>query len=221
MSGEPTFEELSAFADGELDDLSVDFQSRFSEDSKAADVLEEISRIDDLVRASFAAEDERPLPDHLVAKVHGAFEQRRIQLEQRAKRASWLPMAAALFIAAAGLAGSYFVAEQRFERRIAAYEENWKAGQKVLETALQDALEHSASGAEVEFAAANIGIKGHVNPTRTYQSRSGHWCREFSEVIEVSGTREFRNGLACRENGGGWQRLETKISGAAPIRLIW
>ena len=216
--GKPTFEDLSAFADGELSgDLAA---GNLANDRETAALLSEIGRVDGLVRAHFGDEADLTVPDHLVASVRGGFEKRRARRAQGAWRASWLPIAASLIIAASGLAGAFFVAEKRTERQIAAYEARWQAGQRALEAALQDALETRASGTEVSFASGEAGIEGRVNPTRTYRSRSGHWCREFSEVIESAAAREFRRGLACRENGGGWQRLETTVSGNPAIRLI-
>ncbi len=169
---------------------------------------------------SFASgEADRPVPDHLVAAIDRGFKKRRVRHKQSVWSASWLPIAASLLIAAFGLAGAFYVAEQRAETQIAAYEARWKAGQRALETALQDALETKASGAEVSFASGQADIQGRISPTRTYRSRTGHWCREFSEVIESGGVREHRHGLACREDSGGWQRLETTISGNPGFRL--
>ena len=219
-NGGVTYEALSAFADGEMDGGSGDFQARLADDPKARTLLEEISKVDDLVRASFGAEAVQPVPDHLVAAVCSGFRKRRTRFDRNVRRARWLPIAAAIIIAVTGLVGAFFVAEHRFEQRIAAYEERWNAGREALETALQEALENSTSGAELTFSANKDGISGHINPTRTYKSLSGHWCREFSEVIELSGTREFRTGLACREESGRWRRLETRVSGSAAIRLI-
>ncbi len=214
--GKPTFEDLSAFTDGELPDAIP----ALADDGDAAALLDEIGRVDSLVRAHFGDEADQSVPDHLVASIRGGFEMRRARRNQSAWRASWLPLAASLIIAASGLAGAFFIAEKRAERQIATYEARWQAGQRALEAALQDALENRASGTEVSFASGEAGIEGRINPTRTYRSRSGHWCREFSEIIETAAGREFRRGLACREESGGWQRLETTISGNAAIRLI-
>jgi hypothetical protein len=81
-------------------------------------------------------------------------------------------------------------------------------------------LETKASGTEVSFASGDADIHGSISPTRTYRSRTGHWCREFSEIVESGDVREHRRGLACREDSGGWQRLETTISGKPEFPLI-
>ncbi len=220
MSGKPTFDDLSAFVDGELADASGAIGADVVNDTESSTLLAEIGSVDGHVRRHFSGEADRPVPDHLVAAVDRGFEKRRARREHSVWNASWLPIAASLLIAAFGLAGAFYVAEQRVETQIAAYEARWKAGQRALETALQDALETKASGTEVSFASGQADIQGRISPTRTYRSRTGHWCREFSEVIESGGVRELRRGLACRLDSGGWQRLETTISGSPGFRPI-
>ena len=220
MSGKPTFEDLSAFVDGERADASETVRADVVNDGESAALLAEIGSVDAVVRAHYRDEADRPVPDHLVAAINRGFEKRRARHKQSVWNTSWLPIAASLLIAVFGLAGAFYIADLQADRQIAAYEARWKAGQQALEAALQDALETKASGKEVSFASGEADIQGSISPTRTYQSRTGHWCREFSEVIESAAGREFRRGLACREDGGGWQRLETTVSGNPAIRLI-
>ena len=215
MSGKPTFEDLSAFVDGEQADAAGAVRADVVNDAESAALLAEISGVDGLVRAHYRGEADQPVPDHLVAAINRGFEMRRAQLKHKHNvwNMSWLSIAASLLIAAFGLAGAFYVAEQRVQTQIAAYEARWKAGQRALEAALQDTLETTASGAEVSFASGEAGIQGSISPTRTYRSRTGHWCREFSEIVESGGAREHRRGLACRKDSGSWRRLETTFSG--------
>ena len=219
MSGKPTIEDLSAFVDGELADLSGAIRADVVKDAETAALMAEIGRVDGLVRAHYRGEADQPAPDHLVAAIHRGFEKRRARHKPGVWNTSWLSIAASLLIAALGLAGAFYVAEHRAQTQIAAYEARWKAGQRALEAALQDTLETKASGMEVSFASGEVDFHGSISPMRTYQSRTGHWCREFSEIIESGGIREHRRGLACREDSGGWQRLETTIRGKAEFRL--
>ena len=219
MSGKPTFEDLSVFVDGEQADMAGPVHPDMVSDAAIAARLAEIGSVDGLVRAHYRGEADRPVPDRLVAAIHSGFEKRRARHGGGVWTASWLPIAASLLIAVFGLAGAFYVAEQRAQTQIAAYEARWKSGQKALEAALQDALETKASGTEVSFASGEADIHGSISPTRTYRSRTGHWCREFSEIVESGGVREHRRGLACREDKGGWQRLETTISGNPGFRL--
>ncbi len=213
MSSKPTFEDLSAFVDGEQSDAADAVRADVVNDSGSAALLAEISGVDSLVRAHYRAETERPVPDRLVAAIDHGFQKRRARHKHSVWNNSWLSIAASLLIAAFGLAGAFYVAEQRAQTQIAAYEARWKAGQRALETALQDTLESAASGVEVSFASGEVDIQGSISPTRTYESRTGHWCREFSEVVESDGVKEHRRGLACREDSGDWRRLETTFSG--------
>jgi surface antigen len=219
MSGKPTIEDLSAFVDGELADMSGAIRADVISDAETAALMAEIGSVDGLVRAHYRSEADQPAPDHLVAAINRGFEKRRAWDKQSVWSTSWLPIAASLLIAFFGLAGAFCVAEQRAQTQIAAYEARWKAGQQALEAALQDTLEIKASGTEVSFASGEADIQGSISPTRTYRSRTGHWCREFSETVESGGVRDHRRGLACREDSGGWQRLETTISGNPGVRL--
>jgi surface antigen len=219
MSGKPTFEDLSAFVDGEVADMSGSVRPDVVNDAETAALLAEISGVDSLVRAHYRGEADQPVPGHLVAAIDRGFEKRRARHKHNVWTTSWLSIAASLVIAAFGLAGAFYVAEQRAQTQIAAYEARWKAGQQALEAALQDTLETKASGTEVSFTSGEADIQGSISPTRTYQSQTGHWCREFSEIVESGGVREHRRGLACREDSGGWQRLETTISGKPGFRL--
>jgi len=219
MSGKPTFEDLSAFVDGERADASETVRADVVNDGESAALLAEIGSVDSLVRTHYRGEADQPVPDRLVAAIDRGFKMRRARHKHNVWNTSWMSIAASLLIAAFGLAGAFYVAEQRAQTQIAAYEARWKAGQRALEAALQDTLETKASGTEVSFASGTADFQGRISPTRTYRSRTGHWCREFSEVIESGGVREHRRGLACREDSGGWQRLETTISGDPGFRL--
>jgi surface antigen len=216
-SAKTTFEDVSTFIDGELHDRVKTEGIGSARDPETAAILAGMSRVDGLVRAYYGSQADQAIPEHLAAVVHDGFAARR---RGKSRNAFWMPMAASFVIATASLGGAFHFAQTRTQQQIAAYEERWAEGQRALQTALQDALETKESGAVVVFAAGEADIHGTIRPTRTYKSRSGHWCREFSEVIEIDGTRELRQGLACRENSGVWARLETKISGNPAIRVI-
>jgi len=44
-----------------------------------------------------------------------------------------------------------------------------------------------------------------MTPTRTYQTASGSYCREFTQTIVVGGRTEEGYGTACRQPDGSWQ----------------
>jgi surface antigen len=217
MSARLTFEDISTFMDGEMDDRAKTADIGSADDPETAALLAGFGRVDGLVRAHYGGQADQDVPDHLAAVVRDGFEARR---GGKRRSAFWMPMAASFIIATVSLGASFQFAQQRTQQQIAAYEERWAEGERALQAALQDALETKKSGTVVAFASGQADIHGSIRPTRTYKSRSGHWCREFSEVIEIDGSREFRQGLACRENSGVWARLETKISGSPSIRVI-
>jgi hypothetical protein len=100
----------------------------------------------------------------------------------------------------------------RFTQRLEAIEARGQAERLLLAKVLQDGLESHKSGEPLTMVAGEIGFGATVMPVRTYKSKSGHWCREFTEMIRRDGEEYRSRGLACRLDGG-WQRVETTIEG--------
>jgi surface antigen len=88
-----------------------------------------------------------------------------------------------------GLVGNYL--DER-DKRMAA-----EAAQRALETA--------PTGKPVAWQNPDSGHSGSVTPTKTYQTASGSYCREYQQTVMISGKPENSYGTACRQPDGSWK----------------
>ena len=69
----------------------------------------------------------------------------------------------------------------------------------------QQALENNRTGSAAAWRNPDTGHRGRIEPTRTYQTDSGQYCREFQQTIIVGGKEEQAYGTACRQPDGSWE----------------
>jgi surface antigen len=69
----------------------------------------------------------------------------------------------------------------------------------------QHSLEYLHTGATSEWQNPDSGHSGSTTPTRTYQTASGSYCREFTQTIVVGRRTEQGYGTACRQPDGSWR----------------
>jgi len=201
---------LSAYHDRELDAAEAfRIDDLLDDDAEARDLLAAFDRIDAAVRESFDAELDAPVPLALARTVRSGFAERK----RRAFGATivrWAaPMAAAIAIV---VLGNHWTGE----RAAQALAERDAMIAALTDRAIQTALETALSGAQVSVADAKAASEVSITPTRTYKSATQHWCREFEEDVVVEGTHTKRTGIACREENGGWRRVETMTPGNTP-----
>jgi surface antigen len=67
------------------------------------------------------------------------------------------------------------------------------------------ALEQTPSGTSVAWQNPDSGHAGTVTPTRTYQTASGQYCREYQQAITIDGQQHRSYGTACRQPDGSWK----------------
>jgi len=67
------------------------------------------------------------------------------------------------------------------------------------------ALETASTGATVPWQNPDTGHSGAVTPTRTYQTASGTFCREYQQSVTIDGKSEQVTGTACRQPDGSWR----------------
>ncbi len=60
-------------------------------------------------------------------------------------------------------------------------------------------------GETITWDNPETGNSGTVTPTRTGQSSSGAYCREFQQTITIDGKTERAYGTACQQPDGSWQ----------------
>ena len=73
------------------------------------------------------------------------------------------------------------------------------------ERASQRAFETAASGQATSWSNPDSGNHGSVTPTRTFQTDSGQYCREFQQTVIIGGKEEQAHGTACRQSDGSWR----------------
>jgi surface antigen len=80
-----------------------------------------------------------------------------------------------------------------------------RADQTYAGQAQYQALEYVPSGSHSTWQNPDSGHYGTVVPTRTYESASGSYCREFQHGATVGGRTEWIYGTACRAPDGQWR----------------
>ena len=69
----------------------------------------------------------------------------------------------------------------------------------------QLSLETARTGQASTWQNPDTGNYGTFTPTRTYQTGTGAYCREFQQMIVVGGETHQAYGTACRQPDGSWQ----------------
>jgi surface antigen len=67
------------------------------------------------------------------------------------------------------------------------------------------AFEGAPTGQSVAWKNPDSGHSGTVTPTKTYQTASGTYCREYRATVEIEGKQERATGTACRQPDGTWR----------------
>lgn len=66
-------------------------------------------------------------------------------------------------------------------------------------------MEYGRIGETSTWRNPDSGHYGSVTPTRTFQERSGNYCREFTQTVTINGRQEAAYGRACRQPDGSWR----------------
>ncbi len=69
----------------------------------------------------------------------------------------------------------------------------------------QNALENNQTGQPSTWSNPDESKQVTVVPTRTFQSNSGGYCREYQTDVDVNGQRQHAYGTACRQPDGSWK----------------
>ena len=72
----------------------------------------------------------------------------------------------------------------------------------------QLSLESSRTGQTTTWQNPDSGNSGTMTPTRTYQTGTGEYCREFQQTIQVGGESQQAYGTACRQPDGTWKVVQ-------------
>lgn len=80
-----------------------------------------------------------------------------------------------------------------------------RADQMAMAQATQQSLESAPTGRVSSWNNPDSGHSGTVEPTRTFQTQQGTYCREFQQTITVGGQTQSAYGTACRQPDGSWK----------------
>jgi surface antigen len=79
------------------------------------------------------------------------------------------------------------------------------ADRRESERAAQKAFETAPSGQGTSWNNPDNDNHGTVTPTRTFQTDSGQYCREFQQTVVIGGEEQQAHGTACRQPNGSWR----------------
>ena len=75
----------------------------------------------------------------------------------------------------------------------------------IADQAVQQALETHTSGVTLTWRNIDNGHAGSITPIRTYKTKSGYFCRVYTEAVNVAGTTRRYQETACRDRDGVWK----------------
>ena len=68
-----------------------------------------------------------------------------------------------------------------------------------------NALQNQQSGTTSTWKNPDSGNSGTITPTKTYQTASGKYCREYTQTVTIGGRTEEAYGKTCRQPDGSWE----------------
>ena len=80
-----------------------------------------------------------------------------------------------------------------------------RADRNNMQRTSQQALEKTRTGSVSKWQNPDSGNSGTVRPTKTFQTASGKYCREYQQTVTVGGKTETAYGTACRQPDGSWK----------------
>ena len=69
---------------------------------------------------------------------------------------------------------------------------------------VRHSLENNRTNESSSWTNPDSGNGYTVTPTSTYQTDSGHYCREYTTDVVIGSRREQAYGTACRQEDGSW-----------------
>lgn len=71
--------------------------------------------------------------------------------------------------------------------------------------AIQNTLEHRASGETGRWRNDGAGTSGEITPLRTFKTTQGFFCRTFNETVRSAQGERTTERLSCRDKNGLWR----------------
>jgi len=80
-----------------------------------------------------------------------------------------------------------------------------RADRLTMQRTVHQSLETNRTGATATWNNPDTGHSGTVTPTRTVQTASGQFCREYQQTVTIGGKTESAYGTSCRQPDGAWR----------------
>lgn len=144
--------------------------------------------------------------DRYLEVIDREFDKRSPQHLRRAQPFWSSPMvqiAAALVLMAGTFMTTSFWMQSRMDTAMVALAAHMETERMLLAKTIQETLETKVSGEPV-YIGQDGAWSDVLTPVRTYKSKSGHWCREYTRQTTFSKRALTIRGTACRDENGTW-----------------
>jgi surface antigen len=216
---------LIAYVDGELDPQTArEVESGLAKDDRARKDVEHLRALAALTRVAFNDTLHEAVPQHLKDAALGrTVKGVTISQEQphsgnvitftskgglgSMHRALPLGLAAAAAFAGLvlGLGGGSVYTEASANKALQLAALSMQQDQNAMNQALNQALEVNVSGNALTWVNPDTGRSAAFTPVRTYQDKSGQFCREYRKDVKSTDRTDTTFGLACRDESGMWK----------------
>jgi hypothetical protein len=198
MRGHPDATRLSAFIDGELDEIGMlEVDQLMDSDEQARDYALKCLRKTALLKSRLNAVMHEAVPERLVNTVH----RHRLAGEQRRRMtAGWYRLAAAIILVLVGYGAAFFAGNGGTNGPLEIAPLLSRYGH-----VLDAALENNLSGTPGKWQEPGESVTITVTPVKTYRDAGNQYYREYRLRISSSAGRQDVGGLAYRTGGGKWK----------------
>jgi len=80
-----------------------------------------------------------------------------------------------------------------------------KRDKEMATQAANRAFENNKTGQTSVWNNPDTGNSGTITPTKTYQLKTGQYCRQYQQTITIAGQQHQAYGTACRQPDGTWK----------------
>ncbi len=198
---------LMRYADGDLSALECQrLQLLMDQDPTAKERVARFRTQRTMIDAAFKTPPPPDL-DRLTRHVDEAFATRHRAAKANLGFGAWkMPLAASIAVGVLALGGGYYAGISQFQSTVDSLLESRHQDQMMAASILSEALETHESGRTFVWAGEQSDIEVEITPLRTFRSASGKWCREYQQRTIGLANVEQRQGVACRDAEGSWQR---------------
>jgi len=202
---------LIAYVDGELDASTArEVEHTLSANTRARQYVEHLREIAALSKIAFNDCLHETVPQALKDTILGQKDNQNATVVAFTPRpkSTWnlaLPMAAAVAMLLLGLGGGYQYSETATSNAIKLAALTQRQDQIAMNGTLNQALEVNLSGMPRTWSNPDSHQSVAFTPVRTYQDKSGTFCREYRKDATSGNRKKTTFGLACRTDQGTWK----------------